>query len=312
MRYGRDGCQLLEAVRAPDAPAWLRELPAWRRCAGCGCSSTTRDQRGREQVMRREAAERAWRAAGQVRIVSPYDSGRPVLRKTRPGPGAGTRSTSPRPAPGRATAASEPDHQRGHHRSAAARRAMTRAGPRHAHRAAASSPSEHAADAGYACADLLLAAQATGASSCWPRWSPTTSPQARAGGYTAEMFTIDWENQQGHLPPRRASYKWAPRRCSTGKREAFTVAFRAATCRAWFRGHKPDISPQKMTETNEEWGWGRPGLGVGRGWGRPGLGGRRGSAVARCGGRCETVGVTRSWSPARVWGCRRDNRYQCD
>jgi hypothetical protein len=26
--YGRDGFALLEAVRAPDAPAWLRELPA--------------------------------------------------------------------------------------------------------------------------------------------------------------------------------------------------------------------------------------------------------------------------------------------
>jgi hypothetical protein len=29
-QYGRDGCHLLEAVRAPGAPGWLRELPAVR------------------------------------------------------------------------------------------------------------------------------------------------------------------------------------------------------------------------------------------------------------------------------------------
>ena len=34
-----------------------------------------------------------------------------------------------------------------------------------------------------------------------------------------------------------------------------------------FRGCKPDISPQKIHETNEEWGWGRRGLGAGGGWG---------------------------------------------
>lgn len=39
-QYGRDGYLLLEAVHAPGAPGWLRELPAVE-CGRSGCSSTT-------------------------------------------------------------------------------------------------------------------------------------------------------------------------------------------------------------------------------------------------------------------------------
>ena len=41
VRYGADGYYLLEQVHGPGAPAWLRELPAVRRCAGSGSSSST-------------------------------------------------------------------------------------------------------------------------------------------------------------------------------------------------------------------------------------------------------------------------------
>jgi hypothetical protein len=41
VRYGRDGYLLLRQVHGPDAPGWLRDLPACRRCAGSGSSSFT-------------------------------------------------------------------------------------------------------------------------------------------------------------------------------------------------------------------------------------------------------------------------------
>jgi hypothetical protein len=55
-----------------------------------------------------------------------------------------------------------------------------------------------------------------------------------------------------------------------------------------FRGHKPDISPQKIHETNEEWGWGPAGLGTGG----VGTGGVGGGGVGGGG-----VGGGRGWGP---------------
>ena len=81
--------------------------------------------------------------------------------------------------------------------------AMT--GPVHDMLAAAGlAPAEHAADAGYACADLLLDARARGITLLAPLLS-RASPQARAGGYTADMFAIDWDRQQVTCPQGAAS-----------------------------------------------------------------------------------------------------------
>jgi hypothetical protein len=95
--------------------------------------------------------------------------------------------------------------------------------------AAGLTPAEHAADAGYAGADLLLAARARGISMLAPLAVPS-SPQARAGGYTADMFTIDWDAQQVTCPQGALSSKWSAVRA--GGRDGFTVAFPAAACRA--------------------------------------------------------------------------------
>ena len=91
-------------------------------------------------------------------------------------------------------------------------------------------PAEHAADSGYASGDLLVAARNRGIILLAPLVA-ATSPQARTGGYTAEMFTIDWDNQQATCPQGATSYKWAPV-TQPGNRPAFTVAFPPATCRA--------------------------------------------------------------------------------
>ena len=60
-------------------------------------------------------------------------------------------------------------------------------------------PGEHAVDTGYASADLLLAARARGITLLAPLL-PDSSPQARSGGYTADMFTIDWDSKQVTCP----------------------------------------------------------------------------------------------------------------
>lgn len=60
-------------------------------------------------------------------------------------------------------------------------------------------PDERAVDAGYTSADLLLDARARGITLLGPLLADT-SPQARAGGYTAEAFTIDWDNRQVTCP----------------------------------------------------------------------------------------------------------------
>jgi hypothetical protein len=94
---------------------------------------------------------------------------------------------------------------------------------------AAGLPGEHAVDAGYTSADLLLAARARGITLVGPLLADT-SPQARAGGYTAEAFTIDWETQQVTCPQGAVSTAWSP--CSQRGTEAIVVRFPAAACRA--------------------------------------------------------------------------------
>jgi Transposase DDE domain/Transposase domain (DUF772) len=240
-QYGRDGYHLLEAALAPAAPGWLRELPAVETLRRVWVQQYTRDQDG--TVTRREAGYELGLPPGRSRITSPYDTGARYSEKrgkgwrgykvhltetcTHPAPGAGTDDAAASgPPSGRAaplnlitnvatTAAAVPDA------------AMTE--PVHDMLAAAGlTPAEHAADAGYAGADLLLAARARGITLLAPLAVPS-SPQARAGGYTADMFTIDWDRQQVTCPQGAVSSKFSA--CRARNRDGFTVAFPAAACR---------------------------------------------------------------------------------
>ena len=75
VQYGKDGCHLLEAVRAPGAPGWLRELPAVETLRATWVQQYYRviDEHG-EKVVRREASEHGL-PPGRLQIVSPYDTG---------------------------------------------------------------------------------------------------------------------------------------------------------------------------------------------------------------------------------------------
>ncbi len=70
-------------------------------------------------------------------------------------------------------------------------------------------PDEHAVDAGYTSADLLLGAREQGITLLGPLLADT-SPQARSGGYTAEAFTIDFDHQQVTCPQGTTSVSWNP------------------------------------------------------------------------------------------------------
>src|SRR6266478_2661543 len=163
VRYGADGYYLLEQVHGPDAPGWLRELPAvqalrriWIQqfCLDVGAGGEKVIWRGAEQGL----------PPARSRLVSPYDldvryaekrgkgwTGYKVhLSETCHEPDAAGRRPAPNlitntettPAPVTDVEMTEPVHD------ALARRGLA--------------PGEHAADSGYASADLLLAPRARG------------------------------------------------------------------------------------------------------------------------------------------------------
>ena len=224
-RYGADGCHLLEAVRSPGAPAWLAGLPAVEALRRIWVQQYTRDADG--TVIRREAGPSGHGLPpGRLRIISPYDldarysekrgrgwDGYKVhLTETCAGPPGSVNlitnvATTVAPVPD--AAMTEPIHDM------LAAPGLT--------------PGEHAADAGYAGTDQLLAARKRGITLLAPL-AADHSPQARNGGYTADMFTIDWDHQRVTCPQGALSRKWTATR--NAGRDAFIIAFPAATCRA--------------------------------------------------------------------------------
>jgi transposase len=236
VQYGRDGYHLLDAVRAPGAPGWLGELPAVETLRQIWIQQYYRvsDEHG-EKVIRREASEHGL-PPGRARIVSPYDSqARYSQKHARSWLGYKVHLTETC-----STAADDdPDTGRPPVPNLITSVATTQAAvpdavmttPIHDQLAAAGLvPGEHAADSGYTSADLLLDARARGITLLGPLLA-NVSPQARNGGYTAEMFTIDWERQQVTCPQGATSTTWSP--CTQKHATtAIVVRFAAATCRA--------------------------------------------------------------------------------
>jgi transposase len=236
VQYGRDGYRLLEAVYASDTPGWLAGLPAVETLRAIWVQQYYRsvDEHGREEVVRRERSVHGL-PPGQLALICPYDLDARYSQKHGRGwlgykvhisetcsEAADDDPESGRPpAPNlitnvATTQASRPDV------------AMTE--PIHDALAGAGlSPAEHAVDAGYTSADLLLAARARGITLLGPLLADN-SPQARSGGYTTEAFTIDWDHQQVACPQGATSISWNP--CHQRGTEAIVVRFPAATCRA--------------------------------------------------------------------------------
>jgi transposase len=229
VRYGRDGYHLLRRVHGPGAPGWLRDLPAVQALRRIWIQQfyLQAGEGGGEKVIWR--GDEQGLPPARSRLVSPYDldaryaekrgkgwTGYKVhISETCPIPDADGR----RPAPDLLTSAettlapvtdvemTEPVHD------TLARRGLP--------------PGEHALDSGYASGELLLAARARGITLLAPLL-PDGSPQARSGGYTADMFTIDWDTKQATCPQGAVSSSWTPAR---SKGTSFIlVRFAKATC----------------------------------------------------------------------------------
>jgi transposase len=230
VQYGKDGYHLLEAVGAPGAPGWLRELPAVAALRAIWVQQYYRTGEHGEEVIWRDPGQEGI-PPGRLKLVSPYDTGARYCEKRgkgwegykvhisetccEPEPD-GTRE-SPNLITGVATTeASVPDA------------AMTE--PVHdLLQAAGLAPGEHAVDAGYTSAALLLEARARGITLLGPLLAGSGS-KGQAPGYTIDAFAIDWDRQQATCPEGATSRTW-----SQGTQNGVpkvVVRFAAAACRA--------------------------------------------------------------------------------
>ena len=233
VQYGRDGYWLLGQVHGPGAPGWLAGLPAVQALRRIWIRQYYRDG---EKVIRREEREHGL-PPGRDRIVSPYDLDARYPEKHGMGwlgykghftetvsDPAGDDPGTGRPAvPNLVT-----DVQTTH----AAVPGVVMTAPVHdSLEASGLLPGEHAVDSGYVSADLLVSSRLRGLTLLGPLLAGT-SAQARSGGYTADMFAVDWDRRQATCPHGAVSSKWAPLRQGRDGREAISVRFPAATCRA--------------------------------------------------------------------------------
>ena len=232
VQYGRDGYWLLEQVHGPGAPGWLRELPAVQALRQIWIQQYYRDG---GKVIRREEREHGL-PPGRDRIVSPYDlearysekhgmswlgyKGHFTETVSDPAdddPGTGRPAVPNLVTDVQTTHAAVPD--------------VVMTGPVHdSLDASGLLPGEHAVDSGYVSADLLVSSRLRGVTLLGPLLADT-SAQARTGGYTTDMFAIDWDRRQATCPQGAVSSKWAPLRQRDGK-QAISVRFATATCRA--------------------------------------------------------------------------------
>jgi hypothetical protein len=229
VHYGRDGYRLLREVRGPGAPGWLAGLPAVRALRRIwiqqfylqeGHSGEKVTWRGDEQGL----------PPGRSRIVSPYDLDVRYAEKRGQG-WAGykvhvseTCQGPHRDGPRRQV----PDLLTSTETTLAPVTGVEMTGPVHDHLTAAGlPPGEHAVDAGYTSAAVLIDARARGITLLGPL-AADYSRQARTGGYTAEMFAIDWDAGQVTCPQGAVSRSWSP--CRQHGADAIVVRFPAAAC----------------------------------------------------------------------------------
>jgi transposase len=233
VRYGRDGYWLLEQVHGQGAPGWLTELPAVQALRQIWIQQYYRDG---ERVIRREEREHGL-PPGRDRIVSPYDLDARYSEKhgmswlgykghftetvsdpADDDPGTGRPEVPNLVTDVQTTHAAVPD--------------VVMTAPVHdSLEASGLLPGEHAVDSGYVSADLLVSSRLRGLTLLGPLLADV-SAQARSGGYTADMFAVDWERRQATCPQGAISSKWAPLRQGRDGKEAISVRFPAATCRA--------------------------------------------------------------------------------
>ncbi len=224
---GADGCSLVNAVYSPQAPAWLREIPAL-------------------QILRRVWVQQYMVLEGQIQLRSAQDL-----------PPAGARIDSPY----------DPQASYGNKRSATWTgykahvtetcdrdpdevHLITNVETTQAHVADADMavpthkalknkkllPGEHLLDAGYVDGELLVSSQQEYGIEVVGPVRPNASWQAKAAkagkageGYDISAFTVDWEAKQVTCPNRRTNSSWTPHLDTWGN-SVISVRFLKADC----------------------------------------------------------------------------------
>jgi transposase len=225
VRYGRDGYLLLRQVHGPGTPGWLKGLPAVQALRRVWVQQFYLE--GGEKVIWR--GDEHGLPPGRSRIRSPYDLDVRYAEKRGNGwTGYKVHISETCPGPDRDGRRQAPDLITNTETTLAPVTDAEMTGPVHDSLEQQNlAPGEHAADSGYASAEALLAARARGITLLAPLLADT-SPQARSGGYTAAMFTVDWDNQRVTCPQGAVSRSWSPaRQDGTDK---IIIAFPRAAC----------------------------------------------------------------------------------
>lgn len=219
-QLGRDGMKLLEQLDGPEAPAWLREVPAVR-------------------TLRRVWIEQyyfvhgklLWRPASEQppatrRIVSPYDvEARAASKNDKTWEGFKVHLTesiepsSPQlvldvqlsAAPSGDSEALPPIHQRLEQNHLL--------------------PKEQLLDGGYTSADALLQSRERYGIELIGPARPDSSPQARAKqGFGAADFVIDFAKRTADCPGGKTSQSWSERHDRRYAKDVIYVSFKKADC----------------------------------------------------------------------------------
>jgi hypothetical protein len=226
VQVGADGFDLLEAIHAGHAPAWLREVPAVvvvRRVWITQYHRTITD--GRQEVAWREDKDLP---PSRERICSPYDTDARYATKR----GSGWEGYKV-------------------HLSETCDEAITTGLPHLITNVATTDatvtdvemlehihtgldrrnllPDEHIVDAGYTSAELMVSTQSDFSITLLGPLRIDNSPQARASsGFARAAFTIDWDNQRVTCPQGVTNTIWST--CTERGRESIVVRFPAPTC----------------------------------------------------------------------------------
>jgi transposase len=217
---GRDGHELLDAIFAPEALAWLRQVPAvealqrvwiqqyyradagvhWRTTEGLPPSSLFLSSPYDTEAHYAKKRSTSW-IGYKVHLTETCDEGAPHLIthvETTLAPMADSDATTP------------------------------------IHRALASKgllPSLHLVDTGYTSADLLVSSpREHGVELLGPVRGDYRRQAREAKGFAASDFLIDWERKQATCPAGRTSASWTPARDSSG-RPVIKVKFARGDCR---------------------------------------------------------------------------------
>jgi transposase len=222
-RIGADGRQLLQAVHAADAPAWLRAVPA---------VEALRQIWVQQYHAPGDTGAVRWRGPGDqapsaVRLDSPHDAeARFGTKRETSWTGYKVHLTETCDADSphllvavQTTPATTPDHRL--------------VAPIHTALAAADLlPAEHLVDAGYVDADNLLTSQREHqVALLGPTLSDNSWQAHTPGAFTAECFAIDRDAQQVTCPEGTTSVKWVATHDPQGNAD-IVVSFPPATCRA--------------------------------------------------------------------------------